>query len=70
MSHQEIAIFPKLAGVRILSLDGGGVRGIVELETLRRLEWHIGLDLPIGNFFDLIVGTSAGKTILTPLTSS
>ncbi|CAI7652244.1 unnamed protein product [Penicillium manginii] len=63
MSHQEIAIFPKLAGVRILSLDGGGVRGIVELETLRRLEWHIGLDLPIGNFFDLIVGTSAGGLI-------
>lgn len=57
---------PKLAGARILSLDGGGVRGIVELETLRRLEQQIGLDLAIGDFFDLIVGTSAGILLTLP----
>lgn len=54
-------IRPELGGLRILSLDGGGVRGIVELTVLRRLEESIGLGLPLGHFFDLIVGTSTGK---------
>lgn len=52
---------PDLAGLRVLSLDGGGVRGIVELVVLRRLEDHIGIGLPLGRFFDLAVGTSAGE---------
>lgn len=34
----------------------GGIRGIVELEVLRRIEKALG-DLPIQCFFDLIVGT-------------
>jgi hypothetical protein len=34
---------PHLGGLRILSLDGGGVRGIVELIVLKRLEDAIGL---------------------------
>lgn len=53
---------PDLAGLRVLSLDGGGVRGIVELIALERLEQHIGLKIPIGRFFDFIIGTSAGKS--------
>lgn len=56
----KIQINPEISGVRVLSLDGGGVRGIVELAVLKRLETHIGLGLPLGEFFDLIVGTSAG----------
>lgn len=47
--------------MRLLSLDGGGVRGVAELEILRRLETEIGLNVPITDFFDLIVGTSIGK---------
>ncbi|KAF9762619.1 hypothetical protein IL306_003360, partial [Fusarium sp. DS 682] len=57
------AIRPPLSGLRVLSLDGGGVRGIVELTVLNRLEKEIGLGLPIENFFDLIVGTSTGDSI-------
>jgi hypothetical protein len=41
--------------------DGGGVRGIIQLTLLKKLEDLIGLDLPLGQFFDMIVGTSAGK---------
>jgi hypothetical protein len=52
---------PDLTGLRVLSLDGDGVRGIVELVVLRRLENLIGLGLPLGRFFDLVVGTSAGE---------
>ncbi|KAK6511351.1 hypothetical protein TWF481_000271 [Arthrobotrys musiformis] len=56
----EVRLRPQLSGIRILSLDGGGVRGIVQLTVLQRLESVIGLGLPIGRFFDLIVGTSTG----------
>ncbi|OCL06980.1 hypothetical protein AOQ84DRAFT_295988 [Glonium stellatum] len=59
----KVRIRPQISGTRVLSLDGGGVRGIVELEILRRLEVCIGLGLPIWYFFDLIVGTSGGGLI-------
>lgn len=71
-----IMVRPNSAGIRVLSLDGGGVRGIVELTILERLEKQIGLGVPLGQFFDLIVGTSAGEdyswimckiSLLTPL---
>ena len=39
-------ITPQLSGIRVLSLDGGGVRGIVELEVMQRLEEEIGLKIP------------------------
>lgn len=59
--RQLIRLKPKCAGVRILTLDGGGVRGIIELALLERLELRIGLELPIRDFFDLIMGTSTGQ---------
>ncbi|KAL8968226.1 MAG: hypothetical protein Q9183_002563 [Haloplaca sp. 2 TL-2023] len=54
---------PKLAGVRVLCLDGGGMRGIVELEVLKAIERQLPAGIPIRNFFDLIVGTSTGGII-------
>ncbi|KAK5133613.1 hypothetical protein LTR08_007561 [Meristemomyces frigidus] len=51
---------PAGAGVRILSLDGGGIRGIVQLEVLRAIEQSLGGYLPVQTFFDLIVGTGTG----------
>lgn len=46
---------------RILSLDGGGIRGAFPAAFLARLEEH--LDHPIGQYFDLIAGTSTGGII-------
>jgi len=46
---------------RILSLDGGGVRGIVTLEVLAYIETSTGKR--ISELFDLIVGTSTGGLI-------
>ncbi|KAF2680909.1 FabD/lysophospholipase-like protein [Lentithecium fluviatile CBS 122367] len=57
------AVKPTQAGVRILTLDGGGVRGIVELEILRAIELELDDKVPIQAFFDLIVGTSTGGII-------
>jgi hypothetical protein len=52
---------PDLSGIRVLTLDGGGVRGIIQLSILQRLEELVNLDIPFGKLFDLLVGSSAGK---------
>jgi hypothetical protein len=52
---------PRCAGLRLLTLDGGGVRGIIEIALLEKLECRVGLDVPVRELFDLIVGTSTGK---------
>ncbi len=46
---------------RILSLDGGGVRGIVAARMLANIEKRI--DRPLNEYFDLIVGTSTGSIV-------
>ena len=65
-----IFIKPVGAGVRVLTLDGGGVRGIVELTILQQIENQLGPGLPIQAFFDLIVGTSTGGIIALGLGAS
>lgn len=68
---QTIHIEPRCAGVRVLTLDGGGVRGIVELSLLERLSEEIGLsDVPLTEFFDLIMGTSTGESSKMSLLST
>lgn len=52
-----VAVKPARAGVRVLCLDGGGVRGVVQLRVLRGIERVLGPGLPIQLFFDLMVGT-------------
>lgn len=56
---------------RILSLDGGGVRGAITLAFLERLEKLIeeieGKPVLLGDWFDLIGGTSTGAIIGTGL---
>ena len=49
----------ELRPLRILCLDGGGVKGYNTLEMLRALQSKCG-GVPISEMFDLIAGTSAG----------
>ena len=51
--------------VRILSLNGGGVRGLFTISVLAEIEQlventTVQKDVKIGNYFDLITGTSIG----------
>ena len=46
---------------RILSLDGGGIRGLYSAKILKRIEEECGVDFY--NDFDLIVGTSTGSIL-------
>ena len=52
---------------RILSLDGGGVRGAITVAFLERIEAllsaHYGKEILLGDHFDLIGGTSTGAII-------
>ncbi|KAK5130426.1 hypothetical protein LTR08_002124 [Meristemomyces frigidus] len=45
--------------LRLLSLDGGGVRGLASLYMLKQLLSHFGDEMPC-DFFDMIAGTSTG----------
>lgn len=56
-----IALQPPTAGHRVLTMDGGGVRGILELELLQLLEETV--QFPIRHGFDMMVGTSTGGLI-------
>ena len=46
---------------RILSLSGGGIRGIYQAYFLKKLEQRLGS--PLDNHFDLICGTSTGAIV-------
>jgi hypothetical protein len=47
--------------INLLSIDGGGIRGIIPATILGELQKRLGNDLH--NFFDLIAGTSTGGII-------
>jgi predicted acylesterase/phospholipase RssA len=53
--------------VVVLSLDGGGIRGIIPAMLLKEIETRIGM--PISSAFDEIVGTSTGGIIALGLSA-
>jgi hypothetical protein len=53
---------PPTAGIRVLSVDGGGIRGVIPLVFLQHLERSMPfLGCTIKDHFDYACGTSAGK---------
>lgn len=54
-----------MAGFRILSLNGGGIRGAFGVSLLSELEAELGR--PLSEYFDLIAGTSTGAIIAAGL---
>ncbi|KAB1200898.1 Patatin-like protein 2 [Morella rubra] len=69
-----MAISPgKRKVVTVLSIDGGGVRGIIPATILGYLESKLqqldGPDARLADYFDIIAGTSTGGLVTTMLTS-
>lgn len=57
----SIRVKPSTAGIRILSIDGGGTRGIAPLEFIQTLQDRIALpNYPVQCNFDVVYGTSSG----------
>ncbi|KAI9849895.1 MAG: hypothetical protein M1837_000109 [Sclerophora amabilis] len=50
----HVKVKPYLAGVRVLALDGGGIRGIVELQVLRAKEQRLGGRIRIQDLISLL----------------
>ncbi|WP_052045814.1 patatin-like phospholipase family protein [Candidatus Paracaedibacter symbiosus] len=55
--------------VRILSIDGGGIRGIIPAVILKHIESRLLPDRRLADCFDIIAGTSAGGLIALMLTT-
>ncbi|KAF1840101.1 FabD/lysophospholipase-like protein [Cucurbitaria berberidis CBS 394.84] len=56
---------PPTAGIRVLSLDGGGVRGVVPLMFLEHLDNSLApLGCSVKDHFDFVCGTSAGGLVV------
>eukprot|EP00775_Hariotina_reticulata_P011345 gene11345-11494_t len=52
-------------GLRVLAMDGGGMKGMAMVELLRQLERRAGV--PIWTLFDVICGTSTGGLLAVGL---
>ncbi|KAH8424214.1 patatin-like phospholipase family protein [Aspergillus melleus] len=55
-----VRLKPPTAAPRLLSIDGGGLRGIIPPSNLELLQNDIGPELPLADLIDLRVGTSSG----------
>ncbi len=67
MAAQPLVTSPQpRALIRILSIDGGGIRGIIPALVLARIETLTGQ--PIARLFDLVAGTSTGGILALGLT--
>ncbi|KAL5936827.1 hypothetical protein ACKVV1_011385 [Pyricularia oryzae] len=61
VGNMAIRVRPDNASVRVLSIDGGGVRGVAPLRFLQTLQDQLRLpDYPVQRHFDVIYGTSSG----------
>jgi patatin-like phospholipase/acyl hydrolase len=61
--------------LRILSIDGGGVRGVIPATILNYLEKELqridkSKDRRLAEYFDLIIGTSTGGLITAMITTT
>ncbi|KAH6984112.1 hypothetical protein EDB80DRAFT_625131 [Ilyonectria destructans] len=63
----HVRVRPPTAGVGVLCIDGGGVRGIIPTTILELLEEEIGLPIPVQEHFQVCAGVSAGALALSTL---
>lgn len=57
----DVFLKPPTAGVRVIAFDGGGIRGLVPILYMEKLQMMLGTDCDIRALFDIAFGTSAGK---------
>lgn len=61
-SNSVFRFVPPTAGIRVLTLDGGGVRGVIPLKFLENIEITLRkFRCPVRDYFDFVCGTSTGE---------
>jgi hypothetical protein len=64
----RIRVRPATAGMRVLAIDGGGIRAVIPIQFLRALQQAVaclvGSAIPIQELFDLSFGTSSGRRLI------
>jgi hypothetical protein len=60
-----IKMNPPTAGVGVLCIDGGGVKGTIPLAIMRRIQDRIGLPIQFQRFFKVAFGVSSGTPFST-----
>lgn len=60
-SNLTARVKPPTSGARIVTIDGGGCRGVIPLQFLTGLQHVLGPGCNLLDFVDLAVGTSSGK---------
>jgi uncharacterized protein len=65
MARTTVVLAVTFDGMRVLSIDGGGIRGIIPALVLEEVERRAGR--PVHELFDLIAGTSTGAIIACAL---
>ena len=67
--RRQVLPWPADRPFRILSIDGGGICGILPSAVLAELEMRFLGNSSIGGYFDLVAGTSTGGIIALGLAS-
>lgn len=62
-SKATFSLIPPTAGIRILCIDGGGIRGVIPLTFLQFMEKELSfIGCALQEHFDYVCGTSAGES--------
>ena len=67
ITPREKQPWPKAKPFKILSLDGGGIRGIYTASLLDQIQRGLGENNHVVDYFDLVAGTSTGGIIALAL---
>ncbi|SCN98200.1 uncharacterized protein FFNC_10015 [Fusarium fujikuroi] len=62
-----IRMHPPTAGAGIICIDGGGIRGIMPLQIIKRIKDRINLPIPFQRFIKVAFGISSGGLIVADL---
>lgn len=60
-----IRLKPPTSGCRYIGIDGGGTRGVIPIEFLRVIQKVLGKECHLDDWFDIVAGTSSGKSRCT-----
>jgi hypothetical protein len=55
----SVRMHPPTAGAEVLCIDGGGIKGVVPLRLMKRIQSQIGLPIPIQRLIKVAVGVSS-----------